>query len=168
MRFAGLLLPFLLLSAAAMAETPPINWDAQEPETLRHFRALIQIDSSNPPGNETNVVNYLKGVFDAEGIENQVFAQDPNRANLVARIRGNGAKRPLLVMAHTDVVGVQREKWPVDPFGAVVKDGYVWGRGTVDDKDKLVANLMLMLLLKRNAVKLDRDVIFLAEPGEEG
>jgi len=168
MRPARLLLPFLLLIFTAMAETPPINWDAQEPETLRHFRALIQIDSSNPPGNETNVVNYLKGVFDAEGIENQVFAQDPNRANLVARIRGNGAKRPLLVMAHTDVVGVQREKWPVDPFGAVVKDGYVWGRGTVDDKDKLVANLMLMLLLKRNAVKLDRDVIFLAEPGEEG
>ncbi len=64
--------------------------------------------------------------------------------------------------------GVQPEKWPVDPFGAVVKDGYVWGRGTVDDKDKLASNLMLMLLLKRNAVKLDRDVIFLAESGEEG
>jgi acetylornithine deacetylase/succinyl-diaminopimelate desuccinylase-like protein len=71
-------------------------------------------------------------------------------------------------MAHTDVVGVQREKWPVDPFGALVKEGYVWGRGSSDDKDKLVANLMVMLLLKRRAVPLDRDVIFLAEAGEEG
>lgn len=168
MRFARLFLSFLLITAGAAAQIPQIDWDAQEDETLRHFRALVQIDSSNPPGNETAVVNYLERVFDAEGIETQVFAQDPNRANLVARIRGNGTKRPLLVMAHTDVVGVQREKWPVDPFGAVLKDGYVWGRGTVDDKDKLAANLMLMVLLKRNAVRLDRDVIFLAESGEEG
>ena len=90
------------------------------------------------------------------------------RANLVARIKGNGSKRPVLVMAHTDVVGVQREKWPVDPFAAIRKDGYIWGRGTVDDKDKLAANLTLMLLLKRTGAKLDRDVIFLAESGEEG
>jgi acetylornithine deacetylase/succinyl-diaminopimelate desuccinylase-like protein len=64
-------------------------------------------------------------------------------------------------------VGVQREKWPVDPFGAVMKDGYVWGRGTNDDKDKLAANLMTLLLLKRSGAPLDRDVIFLAESGEE-
>ncbi len=145
-----------------------MDWSAQEPEILRHYRSLVQIDSSNPPGNETRVVAYLKGVFDAEGIENQVFAMDPKRANIVARLRGNGSKRPVLVMAHTDVVGVQREKWPVDPFGAVVQDGYVWGRGTVDDKDKLAANLMTLLLLKRSGAALDRDVIFLAESGEEG
>jgi acetylornithine deacetylase/succinyl-diaminopimelate desuccinylase-like protein len=157
-----------LLGSCLFAQTPAVNWRAQEAETLRHFRALVQIDSSNPPGNETKVVEYLKKVFDAEGIENRVFAQDPARANLVARIRGNGSKRPILIMAHTDVVGVQREKWPVDPFGAVVKDGYVWGRGTVDDKDKLTANLMLMLLLKRTGATLDRDVIFLAESSEEG
>ena len=86
---------------------------------------------------------------------------------LITRLKGNGSKRPLLLMAHTDVVGVQREKWPVDPFGAVLKDGYVWGRGTTDDKDKLAAVLMLMLLMKRSGVVLDRDVIFLAEAGEE-
>lgn len=72
-----------------------------------------------------------------------------------------------LLMAHTDVVGVQRDKWPVDPFGAVLKDGYIWGRGSIDDKDKLASNLMVMLLLKRSGAKLDRDVIFLAESGEE-
>jgi acetylornithine deacetylase/succinyl-diaminopimelate desuccinylase-like protein len=116
-------------------------------------------------------VNYIKKVFDAEGIPSQVFALDPARANLVARItrnNPNSTKRPILIMAHTDVVGVQREKWPVDPFGAIRKDGYIWGRGTVDDKDKLASNLMLMLLLKRSGAKLDRDVIFLAESGEEG
>jgi acetylornithine deacetylase/succinyl-diaminopimelate desuccinylase-like protein len=155
-------------AATLLAQAPVIEWKAQEAETLRHFRALVQIDSSNPPGNETAVVNYLKKTFDAAGIENHVYAYEPSRANIVARIRGNGTKRPVLVMAHTDVVGVQREKWPVDPFGAVVKDGYVWGRGTVDDKDKLASNLMLMLLLKRSGAKLDRDVIFLAESGEEG
>ena len=70
-------------------------------------------------------------------------------------------------MSHTDVVGVQREKWPVDPFGAVLKEGYVWGRGTRDDKDNLTANLMAMLLVKRSGMALDRDIIFLAESGEE-
>jgi acetylornithine deacetylase/succinyl-diaminopimelate desuccinylase-like protein len=82
-------------------------------------------------------------------------------------LKGNGSKRPLLILAHTDVVGVQREKWPVDPFGAVMKDGYVWGRGSKDDKPVLTANLITMLLLKRRGVQLDRDVIFLAESGEE-
>jgi acetylornithine deacetylase/succinyl-diaminopimelate desuccinylase-like protein len=85
----------------------------------------------------------------------------------VARLKGNGKKRPLLLMAHTDVVGVQREKWPVDPFGAILKDGYIWGRGSRDDKDKLAANLMVMLLAKRSGAVLDRDLIFLAESGEE-
>ncbi len=157
-----------LLAGISGGQTPAIDWKAQEAEILRHYSALVRIDSSNPPGNETAVVNYIKKVFDTEGIPSQIFALDPMRANLVARIKGNGSKRPVLVMAHTDVVGVQRDKWPVDPFGAVRKDGYIWGRGTVDDKDKLAANLMLMLLLKRTGAKLDRDVIFLAESGEEG
>ena len=67
----------------------------------------------------------------------------------MARLKGNGSKRPLLLLAHTDVVGVQRDKWPVDPFGAILRDGYVWGRGTTDDKDNLTANLMTLLLIKR-------------------
>jgi acetylornithine deacetylase/succinyl-diaminopimelate desuccinylase-like protein len=158
----------ILFSCAAFAQIPAIDWKAQQAETLRHHRSLIQIDTSNPPGNETAAVQYLRKVFEAEGIPVQSFALEPSRANIVARIKGNGKKRPVLLMAHTDVVGVQREKWPVDPFGAVLKDGYIWGRGSVDDKDKLAANLMVMLLLKRSGAKLDRDVIFLAEAGEEG
>ena len=134
---------------------------------MRHHRSLVQIDTSSPPGNETKVVDYLKKIFEAEGIPVKTFALQPSRANLVARLKGNGKKRPILLMAHTDVVGVQREKWPVDPFGAVLKDGYIWGRGSRDDKDKLAANLMVMLLAKRMGVALDRDLIFLAESGEE-
>jgi acetylornithine deacetylase/succinyl-diaminopimelate desuccinylase-like protein len=109
----------------------------------------------------------LKKVLESEGIPTKTFALDPSRANLVARLKGNGTRRPLLILAHTDVVGVQRDKWPVDPFRAVVKDGYVWGRGTKDDKPVLAANLITMLMLKRLNVPLDRDVIFLAESGEE-
>ena len=156
------------LALAAPAQTPTVDWNTQKAEILRHYRSLVQIDTSNPPGNETKAVEYLKKVFEAEGIPTKVFALEPARANLVARVRGNGKKRPILLMAHTDVVGVQREKWPVDPFAAVLKDGYIWGRGTSDDKDKLAANLMVMLLLKRSKAQLDRDVIFLAESGEEG
>jgi len=159
---------FLLLTAATLVAQPKaIDWGQQQAEILRHFRALIQIDTTNPPGNETKAVEYLKKVLEDEGIPTQTFSLDPNRTNLVARLRGNGSKKPLLIMAHADTVGVQREKWPVDPFGAVLKDGYVWGRGTTDDKDKLVAVLMSMLLIKRSGAVLDRDLIFLAESGEE-
>jgi acetylornithine deacetylase/succinyl-diaminopimelate desuccinylase-like protein len=155
----------LVATAGACAQIPAIDWDKNQAEILQHYRALVQIDST--AGNETRVVEYLKRVLEEQGIPTKTFAQDPMRANLVARLKGTGSKRPLLILAHTDVVGVQREKWPVDPFGAVMKDGYIWGRGSKDDKPVLAANLMTMLLLKRSNVPLDRDVIFLAESGEE-
>ena len=160
-------IPPIVYAVTAAAQVPAVNWKQQEPEILKHYRSLIQIDTSNPPGNESKAADYLKKVLEAEGIPTKMFSLDPSRANLVARLRGSGSKRPLLILAHTDVVPVQREKWPVDPFGAVLKDGYIWGRGSHDDKDKLAAHLMTMLLLKRSGVKLDRDVIFLAESGEE-
>ncbi len=158
---------WLLLTALAGScwAQPPIDWAQQKSEILKHYRDLIQIDTR--AGNETKAVDYIRRVLEADGIPTQTFALDPARANLVARLKGNGSKRPLLILAHTDVVGVQPEKWPVDPFSAALKDGYVWGRGSLDDKPVLTANLMVMLLLKRSHVALDRDVIFLAESGEE-
>ncbi len=141
---------------------------AVEAETMQHFQALLRIDTSSPPGNETRAVEYLKQVFEKEGIPYQVFAKDQSRANIVATIKGNGKKRPILILGHTDVVTVDPAKWTHPPFGAVRDGGYVYGRGAVDDKDNLVAGLMLMLDLKRNNVALDRDVILLAEAGEEG
>src|SRR6266481_7388370 len=163
------LLTLVLLVAAVcslQAQRPAVvDWNKLRPEILQHYRSLVQLDTTS--GHETLAVNYLKKVLEAEGIPTQTFALNPNRANLVARLKGNGSKRPLLILAHTDVVGVQREKWPVDPFSAVMKDGYIWGRGTVDDKDKLVTMLMTLVLMKRSDAVLDRDLIFLAESGEE-
>ena len=155
----------ILLASAASAQIPGPNWDQQKSEILQQYRDLVQLDTR--AGNETRAVDYLKKVLEAEGIPTKTFALDPARANLVARIKGNGSKRPILILAHTDVVGVQMEKWPLDPFGAILKDGFIWGRGSADDKPVLAANLMVMLLLKRSGAQLDRDVIFLAESGEE-
>src|ERR1043165_9221828 len=153
------------MRAQGPATKTPLDWNTLQVEILERYRALVMLDTTS--GHETLAVDYLKKVLEAEGIPTQTFALDPKRANLVARLKGNGSKRPLLILAHTDVVGVQREKWPVDPFGAVIKDGFIWGRGTKDDKPVLAANLMTMLLLKRRGVPLDRDVIFLAESAEE-
>ncbi|MEQ1883818.1 MAG: M20/M25/M40 family metallo-hydrolase [Bryobacteraceae bacterium] len=168
MKILRTLLALALIAAcvpAASGQTPAVNWEKVKTETLRYYRELVQIDTS--ANNESRAVEYLRKVLDAEGVPNKVFASDPARSNLVARLKGSGAKRPILLMAHTDTVGIQRQKWPVDPFGAVMKEGYIWGRGTTDDKDKLTAAMMVMILLKRANVKLDRDVIFLAESGEE-
>ena len=144
------------------------DWNRLQAETLQHYQAVLRLDTSNPPGNERLVAEYLKQVFDKEGIPSQILALDTNRSNVVARLKGNGRKRPLLLMGHTDVVTVDAAKWMHPPFSAAREGGYVYGRGTVDDKDNLTAALMTMLLLKRLNVPLDRDVIFLAESGEEG
>src|SRR6476646_4910586 len=132
---------------------------AFEAETLTHFLALVQLDTSSPPGNEIRAVEYVKKVLDKEGIPYQVFAKDPQRPNVVARLKGNGKKRPLLVMGHTDVVTVDPSKWKHPPFSATREGGWVYARGTMDDKDNLSAGLMTMLLVKRQKVPLDRDVI---------
>ena len=157
----------VLMSFSAIAQTGGVDFEKQKPEILERFRSLVQIDTSSPPGNETRAVEFLRKELEGAGIPTQTFALDPKRANIVARLKGNGSKRPLLILAHTDVVPVQREKWPVDPFAAIMKDGYIWGRGSTDDKPVLTAMLTTMLLLKRTGAKLDRDVIFLAESGEE-
>ena len=144
------------------------DWKAVEAETLKHFQSLIRFDTSDPPGNEKPAADYLKQVLEAEGIPVEIVSLEPNRPNVIARLQGNGAKRPLLIMGHTDVVNVDLKKWTHPPFAAARDGGYVYGRGTVDDKDNVVAGLMVMLMLKRQNVPLDRDVIFLAEAGEEG
>jgi acetylornithine deacetylase/succinyl-diaminopimelate desuccinylase-like protein len=152
-----------LLSAAA--QTP--DWSKVNPEAMRHFQALVQIDSTNPPGNETRVAEYVKKVLEGEGIPVTLAAQDPARANVIARLKGNGSKRPLLIMGHSDTVRVDAAKWTLPPFSAARQGGWVYGRGTLDDKSDLMAAMMTMLLLKRSGVPLDRDVIFVSEVGEE-
>jgi acetylornithine deacetylase/succinyl-diaminopimelate desuccinylase-like protein len=159
------------LICALLAGTPavaaPDFADARD-EALAILRDLVRIDTSNPPGNETKVADYLKQRLSAEGIDAEIVGADPNRGNLIARVRGGGAKRPLLLMGHTDVVGVERDKWTVDPFAAEVRDGFLYGRGATDDKDSVAAFLVAMLLIHRAKLPLERDVIFVAEASEEG
>ena len=130
--------------------TPAPDWRTARAETLLHLQRMIGLNTVNPPGNEMQVARYLDGVLREEGIETHVFEPAPGRAAFIARLAGTGAKRPVLLLAHMDVVGVEREHWSVDPFAGVIKDGFLYGRGAIDDKGMLAANLETMLLLKRN------------------
>jgi acetylornithine deacetylase/succinyl-diaminopimelate desuccinylase-like protein len=159
-------LALCLLSAALLpAQTP--DWAKLDEESMRHFQALVRLDTTDPPGNETRVVEYVKKVLESEGIPVIVAAKDPARANLIARLKGNGSKRPLLIVGHSDTVQVDPAKWTFPPFSATRYGGYVYGRGTRDDKSDLLAAMMTMLMLKRSKTALDRDVILLSEAGEE-
>ena len=168
LRLRFLLLTLLLIGSHVHSQVSEPDWAAVEEETLRHFRALLQFDTSDPPGRELPAAEYLRDVLEAEGIAVEMLSIDPERPNVVARLKGDGSQEPLLIMAHTDVVNVDPEKWTFPPFSATVDGGYVYGRGAVDDKDNLAAGLMVMLELKRQNIPLSRDVIFLAESGEEG
>jgi acetylornithine deacetylase/succinyl-diaminopimelate desuccinylase-like protein len=159
-------LPLLALAAFSAAQTP--DWPKVNAELLKHYTAVVKMDTTDPPGNETKVVEYVKQVLEAEGIPSTISANDPGRANLIARLKGNGSKRPLLIMGHTDTVRVDAAKWgKFGPFSAARDSGYIYGRGTLDDKDNMSTGMMTLILLKRMKVPLDRDVIFVAEAGEE-
>ena len=168
LRLRFLLLTLFLIGSHVHSQVSEPDWAAVEEETLRHFQALLRFDTSDPPGRELPAAEYLRDVLEAEGIAVEMLSVDPERPNVVARLKGDGSQEPLLIMAHTDVVNVDPEKWTFPPFSATVDGGYVYGRGAVDDKDNLAAGLMVMLELKRQNIPLSRDVIFLAESGEEG
>lgn len=167
-RLASCLILTVLLASPLGAQTAAPDFVRARDEAVRTLQGLIRIDTSNPPGNETKTAEYLKAILDTEGIPSEILALEPARGNLVARLKGNGAKKPLLLMAHMDVVGVERDKWTVDPFAGLIQDGYVYGRGASDDKDDVAAMLQVFLMLHRRRIPLDRDVIFLAAAGEEG
>jgi acetylornithine deacetylase/succinyl-diaminopimelate desuccinylase-like protein len=154
------ILPLLLLSVCGLIQ-------AQNEELLAHYQAVLRLDTTDPPGNETKVAEYIKAVFEKEGIPVTIAAKDPARANVIARLRGNGSKRPILLMGHEDTVQVDPSKWTFPPFSATRDGGYVYARGAIDNKWQVAANIMTMLMLKRGNVALDRDVIFVAEAGEE-
>lgn len=142
-----------------------------EAETIAVLQRLIQFDTTNPPGNELPLAKWIHETFTAEGIESEVLVSAPNRGTVIARIKGEGIVKPVMLLAHMDVVGVERDKWSHDPFGGVVEDGYLYGRGAIDDKGMLAANVMAMLVIHRDVVakrlKLERDVLFVATSDEE-
>ena len=141
--------------------------DQAAQETTTFLKDLIRIDTQDPPGNESKVALYIAAIFEREGIPYEILEPVPGRASIVARLKGNGAKRPVLILAHEDVVPVDRAHWTVDPFEAEVKSGTLYGRGASDDKGPLAAHIETMLQLHRAGRRLSRDVIFLAEASEE-
>ncbi len=131
---------------------------------------LVRINSVNPPGNEAAVAKYISAIFQKEGISNEVLDMAPGRSIVVARIQAGPLPDPstaLLLVAHQDTVGVDPKKWSVDPFSATIRDGYMWGRGSIDDKAMLAANIATMVELKRTNAHIARDVIFLSTDDEE-
>jgi len=157
---AGLLLPFALPAIGQQ-----IDWLKVNNEAMSNYQSLVQIDST---ATEAGVAQFVKKVLETEGIEVKVVAKDPARPNIIARVKGNGSKKPLLIMGHSDTVKVDLSKWTFPPFSATRNGGYIYGRGTLDDKSNLFAAMMTMVLLKRTSARLDRDVIFVSESGEEG
>lgn len=154
------------------ASSTPATHDLSqlESDALNWLQDLIRINTVNPPGNELVAAKYIAGILDKEGIHSEIFESVPGRGFIVARLSGSSMPDPsraLLLMGHLDVVGVDKAKWTVDPFSAVIKDGYLYGRGAIDDKSMTIANLAVLIALKRSGARLNRDVIFLAEGDEE-
>jgi acetylornithine deacetylase/succinyl-diaminopimelate desuccinylase-like protein len=151
--------------------SPQMNTAELAREATVWLAQLIQINTTNPPGNEAAAAKYIAGILEKEGITPEILEMAPGRSALVARLRSSAVADPsksLLLVAHMDVVGAERARWTVDPFGAVMKDGYLYGRGSIDDKAMLAANLATFIGLKRANARLNRDVIFLATDDEEG
>jgi acetylornithine deacetylase/succinyl-diaminopimelate desuccinylase-like protein len=154
----------------AQTQPPALDTTALAKEAQGWLADLIRIDTSNPPGNEEVAAKYIAGVLTKEGITPELLELAPGRSALVARIRSAALPDParaVLLVAHLDVVGVDKSKWTVDPFGAAVKDGYLYGRGSIDDKGMLCANLAAFIALKRSNARVERDIIFLATNDEE-
>lgn len=157
-------------SPARASAQQTIDWPAYAREAQTVLSSYLQVNTTNPPGNEMLGARFLKTILDREGIETQLLDTTeigPNRANLYARLRGNGSKKAIALVHHIDVVPVTPASWSVDPFSGVVKDGYIWGRGAIDMKGNGVAQLMAMIALKRSGVKLNRDIVFIANADEE-
>ena len=141
-----------------------------ESEAVGWLQGLIRINTTNPPGNELVAAKYLASILDREGIHSEIFESTPGRGFLVARLSSSAVPDPsraLLLMGHLDVVGVDKNKWTVDPFGGVIQGNYLYGRGAFDDKGMTAANVAVFVALKRANARLSRDVILLAEGDEE-
>lgn len=143
------------------------EWRAAGREAASLLSQYLAINTTNPPGNELQAAEWLKVALGREGIEARIFEPRPGKANLYARVQGDGSSRPLILLNHMDVVLASPEFWKVDPFGGLEQDGYLWGRGALDMKGEAIVQLMTLVILKRASMPLKRDVIFLATSDEE-
>ncbi len=138
-----------------------------EEEVTQFLCELIRINTTNPPGNETVAAKYVAESLSSEGFECDILESAPERGSIITRLKGTGEKPSLLLLSHLDVVAADAKEWSVDPFGGVVKDGFVWGRGALDMKGMTAIEVMVMRLLKRNKVRLKGDVVLAATADEE-
>ena len=152
-----------------MTQTEPgaVDWNAVHDEALDTFVRYLRIDSSNPPGREAEGARFLQSIIEGEGIPCEYFESEPGRAFAVARLSGDGTKRPLMLCNHIDVVPVEAAYWDHPPFGGEIHEGRVYGRGAVDMKGAGIMHLMALLLAKRQGLRLSRDIVFAAVPDEE-
>ena len=158
---------FCFFVAVQGQDSSRIDWPHYQDMAVDLMQQYLRINTSNPPGNEIEAARFLKKIFDQYGIENEIFEFKPGRANIIARIKGNGSKRPIILLSHMDVVTAEPASWEVDPFAAVIKNDSIYGRGALDMKDEGLLHLMTMILLKREGPALSRDVIFLGTADEE-
>jgi acetylornithine deacetylase/succinyl-diaminopimelate desuccinylase-like protein len=171
MRRLLLLIPLILIAMPARAQSArPVDWDALRDEATRVLSDYIRVNTTNPPGNEKAGAEFLAAILRREGIEARVLDEDvlgPGRANLYARLPGDGSKKAIALVHHMDVVPANAASWSVEPLGGIVRDGYVWGRGAIDMKGDGVAHLMAMIALKRSGARLTRDIVYIANADEE-
>lgn len=164
---ATIISSFLCLLYVGYGATAEPDWAIVQNELIVLLQELIRADTQNPPGNEILACQILQSFFDKEGITSRIYPVEEKRANLLARLHGNGSQKAILLAAHTDVVPVNPEDWTVQPFSGEVIDGYIYGRGALDDKGMLAVEAMTLALLKRQGIPLRRDVLFFATSGEE-
>jgi len=159
------------LAAAPASAQRPIDWTAISEETVRVLADYLKINTTNPPGNELAGALFLKEILEREGIEATILdtaeLKPAGRANLYARLRGNGSKRAIALVHHIDVVPSDPRYWTQDPFSGAIKDGYLYGRGALDMKGEGIVHLMAMIALKRSGAQLNRDIVFVANSDEE-
>jgi acetylornithine deacetylase/succinyl-diaminopimelate desuccinylase-like protein len=170
---AAVLLLVVVGSAAPASaqQRSPIDWAALTTETVNLLSEYIKVNTTNPPGNELQAARFLKRILDQEGIESQILdtaeLKPAGRANFYARLKGNGSKKAIALVHHMDVVPASPSFWSTDPLSGAIKDGYVWGRGTIDMKGEGIVQLMTMIAIKRSGLPLTRDIVFIGNADEE-
>jgi acetylornithine deacetylase/succinyl-diaminopimelate desuccinylase-like protein len=157
----------VLVIAPALSLAADIDWNDVERQAAAFLSAYIQIDTSNPPGNETAAAHFLAARFRNAGIDAEVYEAQPGRGSVLARLKGSGGARPIILLNHLDVVPATAGDWELPPFAGTVRDGYVYGRGALDCKGPGTVAAMALLLLQQHGVSLKRDVIFLGTADEE-
>jgi len=163
------LLVIALLGAAplrAQGVQPP-DFDSLAAEATAWLQGYLRVRTANPPGNETQGARFLQAVLAREGIASEILDSAPGRGNLYARLPGTGARRPMVLLSHIDVVPADSAQWRYPPFSGVLAEGAIWGRGAQDTKGLAIIELATMVALKRRGIALSRDLILVANADEE-